>query len=525
MADLTSLYRKNPKRDLAIQTSIDCINFISTKYPKMFIEGNFTDFFDIIGGTQPPKSKFIYSEKEGFIRFLQIRDFTNEETQTFIPENKNNKLCNKEDILLGRYGASIGKILTGKSGAYNVACAKVSILNPDIIGSDYLFYWLHNSKFQSDIKSFSRSAQGGFNKSDLSRIKIKLPNKRLQSDFVGLLRYIDQSIVSNIKPTLEFDSKDVVFLDVLKMIDKFLFLINDFEKLNIEYKHQLTLLDSLNQAILQEAVQGKLVKAPSPLERAGGEADEPASELLQGIKAEKLKRHGVSTRAKNEKPLPPIKPEEIPFKIPENWVWCRLGEIIELVSGQDFSPSEYSDIDNEGTPYLTGASNLDDGKIILNRWTKTPKSIAVEGDLLLTCKGSGVGKNALLKIEKAHIARQLMAIRPYVGEVKYLQFIIQLEIEQFRSKAKSQIPGIDRDIVQLTKVPLPPLSEQKRIVAEIEKQLAKTKALKEHIIANQQATEQLLKALLHQAFEVGEAETEEPLGMVAEPGVKYGESG
>jgi type I restriction enzyme S subunit len=53
-------------------------------------------------------------------------------------------------------------------------------------------------------------------------------------------------------------------------------------------------------------------------------------------------------------------------------------------------------------------------------------------------------------------------------------------------------------------IPLPPLSEQKRIVAEIEKQLAKTKQLKEHIIANQQATEQLLKALLHQAFEVRE---------------------
>jgi len=53
---------------------------------------------------------------------------------------------------------------------------------------------------------------------------------------------------------------------------------------------------------------------------------------------------------------------------------------------------------------------------------------------------------------------------------------------------------------------VPPLTEQKRIVTEIEKQLAKTKQLKEHIIANQQATEQLLKALLHQAFEVEEME-------------------
>jgi type I restriction enzyme S subunit len=65
-------------------------------------------------------------------------------------------------------------------------------------------------------------------------------------------------------------------------------------------------------------------------------------------------------------------------------------------------------------------------------------------------------------------------------------------------------PSITNDQFEKSLIPLPPLSEQKRIVAEIEKQLAKTKQLKEHIIANQQATEQLLKALLHKAFEVEE---------------------
>jgi type I restriction enzyme S subunit len=63
-------------------------------------------------------------------------------------------------------------------------------------------------------------------------------------------------------------------------------------------------------------------------------------------------------------------------------------------------------------------------------------------------------------------------------------------------------------------IPLPPLSEQKRIVAEIEKQLSKTKQLKEHIIANQQATVQLLKALLHQAFEVEERNVASPKGKI-----------
>jgi len=80
-----------------------------------------------------------------------------------------------------------------------------------------------------------------------------------------------------------------------------------------ELSYQLRQLETLNQAILQEAVQGKLVPQDP--------TDGPASELLKRIKAEKAKS------GKKEKPLPPIKPEEIPFEIPENWVWCRLGDL------------------------------------------------------------------------------------------------------------------------------------------------------------------------------------------------------
>lgn len=91
------------------------------------------------------------------------------------------------------------------------------------------------------------------------------------------------------------------------------------------FADQLTQLSNLNQAILQEAVQGKLVKQDKK--------DEPASELLKRIKAEKAKS------GKKEKPLPSIKPEEIPFEIPENWVWCRLGEITDYGSSPKAEPS------------------------------------------------------------------------------------------------------------------------------------------------------------------------------------------
>ena len=102
-----------------------------------------------------------------------------------------------------------------------------------------------------------------------------------------------------------------------------------------ELSFQLTQLENLNQAILQEAVQGKLVPQDPN--------DEPAGELLKRIKAEKEKS------GKKEKPLPLIKPEEIPFEIPESWVWCRLGEIAYVTSGS--TPSKDAFVD-EGIPFL-----------------------------------------------------------------------------------------------------------------------------------------------------------------------------
>src|SRR5690606_14125294 len=108
-----------------------------------------------------------------------------------------------------------------------------------------------------------------------------------------------------------------------------------FNQLNEHITFQLTQLENLNQAILQEAIQGKLV-AQYP-------DDEPASELLKRIKAEK------ALSGKKEKALPPIKPEEIPFNIPESWVWCRLGEIAYVTSGS--TPSKDAFIE-KGIPFL-----------------------------------------------------------------------------------------------------------------------------------------------------------------------------
>lgn len=156
--------------------------------------------------------------------------------------------------------------------------------------------------------------------------------------------------------------------------------------------------------------------------------------------------------------------DEIPFEIPENWEWTRLGQAISLLSGTDFKPEEYND-KHQGTPYITGASSLSEKGVILNRWTETPSVIANNGDVLLVCKGSGYGKTVICDIEEAHIARQIMAIKKFQTlDMHYVQLFLQANFDQIKSKGQGVIPGIARNSILNFLFPIPPLSEQHRIV-------------------------------------------------------------
>jgi len=128
-----------------------------------------------------------------------------------------------------------------------------------------------------------------------------------------------------------------------------------------------------------------------------------------------------------------------------------------------------------GIPYITGASNIANGNVVINRWTEYGKAFAHRGDLLLTCKGT-VGSMAVLKEPQVHIARQLMAIRSLSDdiEISYIKIVLETLIPILKAAAKSMIPGIAREDVLHSLLPLPPTSEQKRICGKI-------KALLPHI--------------------------------------------
>lgn len=134
------------------------------------------ELFDISGGTQPPKSEFVSTPRNGYIQLYQIRDYGKNPQPVFIPYKKTLKISQQGDILLARYGGSLGKVFIAKDGAYNVAIAKViPLYESELIDKRYLFLYYNSSIYQTQIKKHSRSAQAGFNKEDLEEMLFPLP--------------------------------------------------------------------------------------------------------------------------------------------------------------------------------------------------------------------------------------------------------------------------------------------------------------------------------------------------------------
>ena len=154
------------------------------------------DICDFQGGSQPPKEEWSFAEQEGYIRMLQIRDFTQSEkvTPEYIKISNCIKTCTEDDVLIARYGASIGKVLTGIAGAYNVAIMR-TIPDTDIIRKRFLYYYLKSSYFQNAILNVgSRAAQAGFNKTDLAKLEITCPELSKQDKIVKILEKVESII-------------------------------------------------------------------------------------------------------------------------------------------------------------------------------------------------------------------------------------------------------------------------------------------------------------------------------------------
>ena len=247
-------------------------------------------------------------------------------------------------------------------------------------------------------------------------------------------------------------------------IEKFFSEIDTIEKLQTQYAADAEILKS---KLIDAAIQGKLTEQlPS---------DGTAEELYQQIQTEKQALISAG-KIKKEKPLKEIEEDEIPFEIPESWKWVRFGSISYIVRGGSPRPiKQYITNDEDGINWIKIGDVEKGGKFILTTKEKIipegeKKSRKVyPGDFLLT-NSMSFGRPYISKIEGC-IHDGWLLIHDYNGCYQdYLYYLLSSDYiyDQFTQKASgSTVDNLNIDKVSDALIPLPPVSEQKRIAEKI----------------------------------------------------------
>ncbi|PES34154.1 restriction endonuclease subunit S [Bacillus thuringiensis] len=415
-----------------------------------------------------------------------IQRITNCERE--VSSNKN--VFKKNNVLYGKLRPYLNKVVIADSEG--VCSSEIIPINTlGVIDSRYLMYYLKSPYFIQHVNNLTYGTKmPRLGTEDARKTLVPIPSLKVQKHIV---EKVDQlmNLCEELKKRLEKKQRRENKLNISafssleqsltprELMENLQFILTNLSSLCTDTKH----VEQLRNVILSLAVKGKLV-----LQNFN---DEPASILLEKIKAEK-ERLIEEKKIKREKPFRPIAAEEKDYELPKGWEWTRLGTIIHLISGQHLTPDQYN-IEGKGIPYLTGPSDFQDGRALITKWTEIPKVVVEKNDILITVKGSGVGKSIILNVSNTSIGRQLMAIRPVLTDKNYIYMFIELYKKKINDASIGiAIPGISRGDLLNLMIPLPPLNEQKRIVekisqlmslcGELEKQIENTNAQKEYLI-------------------------------------------
>ena len=429
---------------------------IPFEIPESWVWVRLNDIGSWGSGATPSKANSKYYT-DGTIPWLKTGDL-NDNIITFIPE-KITELALKEtsvkinpigSVLIAMYGATIGKLgILQLEATTNQACCACQPFSQ--MYNWYLFYYLLSQKENFKSKS-EGGAQPNISKEKILTYLFPLPPLAEQ-----------QRIVAKIE-------------ELMPLVEEYDKAEKELTELNAKFPEQI------KKSVLQYAIQGKLVP------QSGG--DEPASELLKRIKAEKQQLIREK-KIKAEKPLPPITDEEIPFEIPESWVWCRLGDVIQLINGDRGKNYPSKDkLKYEGIPFIS-AINLNNGFISLDnllymsleQYDKLGSGKLEMNDLLFCLRGS-IGKNAINQLGVGAIASSLVIWRRIsINDIsiKFLyqyanSYLLNSEIKKYDNGTAQ--PNLSASNLSTFLFPLPPLAEQQRIVEKVEEVLGVCEELK-----------------------------------------------
>lgn len=426
------------------------------------------------------------AKSEGSNRLLRITDINNgivnwDKVPFCNCESPDNYELHAGDVLIARTGNNIS-YLVGKDVPEKAVFASYLIrivCNTNLIIPEYLFMFLNSYVFWPQILSKQRGAL-------LQNVNAKLMGQ-LE---IPLCPISEQIKVTSGMYETETDRRNTRLLTLFRTYT--------------EFKHNLgsqqELLNKLRQAFLREAMQGKLVPQDPN--------DEPAEELLKRIKAEKA-RLIKEKKQKPGKELPPIKPEEIPYPIPDNWIWCRLGDIcLNITDGFHNTPPKAL----KGFPYIS-ALNVKGNGIDWNNCSYVDeeyhrelynKTSPQKGDILVVNIGAGCGTAVVIDIEYEFSFKNVAILKlkqELIANnwIKYFFILNKQQIYNTLTKGGLQ-PFLSLKILNDIVIPIPSITEQIRLVDKIDNLMKICDEMQENILQSKDLNDRLLQSSLREAL-------------------------
>jgi len=375
----------------------------------------------------------------------------------------------------GHGHASIKRIhfQTGKFALGSILCAVIP-KDKLKLNAEYLYYFLDLNRENELVARMRGMANVTLSMKEIAKIEIPLPSIDEQIAFVKMYKFLgDKS--------------------------------ND---LSLELSHQLKLVKKLRQQLLQDAIQGKLVKQKAN--------DEPATILLKKITTQKeqlIKDKKLKSGNSTEQSLSLIDDE----RIPGTWKWCKSDDIFFVTKLAGFEYSEHMKFEKTGQIPVIRAQNVRPLVIEKSNLLYISKDISTllercaltKSCLLITFIGAGIGDVATFnEKERWHLAPNVAKMEPFLGcetllNIKYINYFFLSDIGQrelFKHIKVTAQPSLSMSTIRDIDIPIPPIEEQHRIVKKLEQLLQTCNSLEVSIKQSQQQNEQLLQQVLREAL-------------------------
>lgn len=388
------------------------------------------------------------------------------------------------DMILVKDGDLVISGINVEKGAMNIFHGKDDVVatihyssytyDENVIDLEYLKHFLKSKKFRDVLKE---QVPGG--------IKTEIKPKHLLPLEIGIPKRIE-------------DQKNIV-----KKLEKLNLEVNS---VSTEIFSQLEVIKNLRQAFLREAIQGKLVSNETSDNKTG-------ADLLQEIQAEKEKLI-KEQKIKKSKPLPSISEDEIPFEIPSNWIWCRLGKIFNIKSGKRIHAKDYQ---CTGIPFLRSGEigSLGRGEKIKNELfishqkyedIKTKFGIPKSGDILIACIGGSIGNTWLVDAREFYFKDGNLVLIESISFINNMFLLYYLKSSFFWRNTILNATDSSYNALTIVKLnesefPLPPLEIQLRIVSKLDEVMKYCDELEKSVIESKKYNEQLLQQVLKEALE------------------------